>query len=272
MLSLRAVARRLAGPPPPAVDPGSYSVLQAVWRTYPRAAAAWREVVPPEQPTDERWAGLGDGVPLLDESVVQWDAAPLRQQYRRLLRVFHSPSFSHLDVLRDLQSLLTRDEREPIRWARLFLQSEAGDPRPDLVLGGYVVQPFLYAYARNVLPRLGRVDWRRNRCPVCGGGPYHGYLDPQSRRKVLICGKCLCPWTAPRLQCPFCDNTLQEHLGYYYQEEAARQRIDYCDVCRSILPVTLEPESNRTFPLHDHLASMPLQAALERSSHDDQPS
>lgn len=272
MLSLREVTLLLAGPKPPAVDPEAYSFLRSAWQTYPRAAAAWRAVVPPDQPTAERWAGLADGTPLLDESVVRWDAAPLRQQCRRLLRVFRSPSFSRSNAVGDLSRLLTRDDRQPVQWARLFLRAEVGDPRPELVIGGYVIQPFLYVFARRVLPRVNREGWRRNRCPVCGGGPYHGYLDPETRRRVLVCGKCLCPWTAPRLQCPFCDNTLQEQLGYYFEEQVPRHRIDYCEACRSVLPVTIESESTRPFPLHDHLASMPLQVAVERSSHDAQPS
>lgn len=272
MLSLRAISRCLDGPAPVAVDPEAYSILRAVWKTYPLAAAGWRAVVPPDQVAEERWAGLRDGVPLLDETAVRWDAAPLLRQQRRLLRLFRSPAFSRLEVAADLSSLLSRNDGEPIRWARLFLQARAGDSGTELVVGGYLVQPFLYAFARHALPRLSREARRSSRCPVCGGSPFHGYLDPETRRKVLVCGRCLCPWTAPRLQCPFCDTTLQEDLGYYFEEEAPRHRIETCTACRSLLPVTLEPESNRPFPLHDHLASMPLQAALERSSHDDQPS
>jgi hypothetical protein len=272
MLSLGEITRRMAGPAPPAVDLEAYSVLRAVWRTYPRAAAEWTAVIPPDQPTEERWKGLRVGTPLLDESTVLWDAAPLRRQYRRLLRVFSRLSLDPLEDAEDLKGLLAPRDGDPIEWARLFLRAEVGDPRPELIVGGYILQPFLYVFARRVLPRLNREEWRGNRCPVCGGSPYHGYLDPESRRKTLICGKCFCPWTAPRLQCPFCDNTLQEQLGYYYQEQAPRERIDYCTACRSLLPVTLESESARPFPLHDHLASLFLQVAVERSSHDDQPS
>lgn len=272
MLSLGEITRRMAGSAPSAVDPDAYSVLRAVWRTYPRAAAEWRAVISPNQPTDECWSGLRDGAPLLDETSVRWDAAPLRRQFRRVVRAFSGPSLDPLEEMEDLKRLLAPRDGDPIEWARLFLRAEVGDPRPELVMGGYIIQPFLYLFARRVLPRVALVDWRRNRCPVCGGSPYHGYLDPESRRKTLICGKCFCPWTAPRLQCPFCDNTLQEQLGYYYQEQAPRERIDYCTACRSLLPVTLESESARPFPLHDHLASLFLQVAVERSSHDDQPS
>jgi hypothetical protein len=272
MLTLGEITRRMAGPAPPDVAPEAYEVLRAVWRTYPRAASEWTAVIPPEEPTEERWAGLRDGDPLLRESLIQWGAGPLLRQYRRLRRVFRSLAFESPDGTGDLQLLLTRRDGEPIEWARRFFGSDAGDPRPELVIGGWVLQPFLYAFARRAVPRLNGEEWRRNRCPVCGGSPYHGYLDPESRRRTLICGKCFCPWTAPRLQCPFCDNTLQEQLGYFYQEQAPRERIDYCTACRSVLPITLASESTHPFPLHDHLASLPLQVAVERSSHDDQPS
>ena len=265
MPSLGEAARRLAGSAPSAIDPDVYSVLRAVWQTYPRAAAAWRAVIPAEHPTEERWTRLSEGTPLLDGTMVQWDASPLRQQYRRLVRIFRSPSFSHLDALGDLQRLVTQPTCEPNHWARLFFQAEVNEPGPELVLGGYIIQPFLYMFARRVAPRLKKEDWRRSRCPVCGGTPYHGYLSPPSRRKVLICGKCMCPWTIPRLQCPFCDNTAQESLGYFYLDQSDHQRIDYCTACRSILPITIHPESGRPFPLLDHLVSLPLQNAVERS-------
>ncbi len=272
MLSLGDIARRMTGPAPPGVDPDAYSVLRAIWRTYSRAVTEWRAVTPPDQPTDERWTGLRAGAPLLDETTVRWDAAPLRRQYRRLLRVFRGPPLGALEETKDLERLLAAGDGDPIEWARLFLRADSGDSRPELVIGGYVLQPFLYAFARRVLSRLNREEWRGSRCPVCGGGPYHGYLDPGSRRKTLICGKCLCPWTAPRLQCPYCDNTLQEQLGFYYAEQDPRLRIDYCTACLSVLPVTFASESTRPMPLHDHLAALPFLAAVERSSHVDQPS
>ena len=271
MLSLDEIVRLMAGPTPPGVDSEAYSVLRAIWHTYPRAATAARAVIPPDQPTRERWAGLRGGDALLDAAVILWDAPALRQQVRRLVRVLGSPSLPRLDELPELREVVTRDGGEPIRWARLFLEADAADPRPELLLGGYVIQPFLYAYARRVLPRLRREGRSSCRCPVCGGRPYHGYLDPESRQKVLVCGRCLCPFPAPRLQCPFCQNARPELLGYCYEEPAARRRVDYCTACRSVLAITLQPESSRRFPLHDHLASMPLLATIERSFHDDQP-
>ncbi|MHB8799427.1 MAG: formate dehydrogenase accessory protein FdhE [Thermoanaerobaculia bacterium] len=272
MLSLREITRRMVGPAPSGIDPEAYPILRAIWRTYPRAAAGWRAVIPPDQPAPERWAGLRDGIQLLDEDMIRWDADALRQQCRRLFRIFDSPSISRLGAAGSLLPLLHGSDSEPIQWARLFLRGEASERRPELLLGGYIIQPFLYVFARRVSSRLNQEEWNRTRCPVCGGSPYHGYLDPESRRKVLICGTCLCPWTAPRLQCAFCGNSQQDRLFYYYEEQAPRQRIDCCEVCRSALPVTLESESDQPFPLHDHLASLPLQVAVERSSHVDQPS
>jgi formate dehydrogenase maturation protein FdhE len=269
MPSLAEAARRLAGPAPAGLDKDAYAVLHAVWQTFPRAATGWRSVLSADQPTPERWAGLKEGAPLLDESMVQWDAAPLRQQHGRLLRLFRAPAFSRLEALADLQRLMTTDSCEPARWARLFFQAEVNDPRPEVLLGGYIIQPFLYMYARRALPGLHQEDWRSSRCPVCGGRPYHGYLHPQSRRKILVCGKCQCPWTAPRLQCPFCENTLQDSLGYFYQEQAPDTRVDYCTACRSILPITQYPESGCPFPLNDHLTSMPLQSAVGRRQNED---
>lgn len=269
MPSLAEAARRMAGPAPEGVDGDAYRVLSAVWRTFPRAAAGWKEVLSPDQPTPDRWAGLKAGIPLLDETMIGWEAAPLRRQCGRLRRLFLSPAFSQMEALSDIHGLLDADPGDSGRWARFFFKAEVNDPRPEVLLGGYLIQPFLYVFARRVLPGLAQEDWRGIGCPVCGGKPYHGYLHPQSRRKILVCGKCQCPWIAPRLQCPFCENTLQDALGYFYREQAQDTRVDFCDTCRSILPITNCPESGRPFPLNDHLASMPLMSAVERMQNED---
>lgn len=269
MPSLAEAARRMAGPAPEGVDGDAYAVLRAVWQTFPRAAAGWKGVVSPDRPTPERWAVLNAGIPLLDEKMIDWDAAPLRRQCGRLRRLFLSPAFSPMEALSDIRRLLAADPGDSARWARLFFQAEVNDPRPEVLLGGYLIQPFLYVFARRVLPGLQQEDWRGHGCPVCGGRPYHGFLHPQSRRKILVCGKCQCPWIAPRLQCPFCENTQQEALGYFYREEAPDTRVDFCDACRSILPITNYPESGRPFPLNDHLASRSLMSAVERRQNED---
>lgn len=272
MLSLVEVRRLMddAGPPP--IDPDVYEVLRAVWRTYPLAGAEWREVIPGEVPTAARWSDLRSGRPLLDGTLIRWDAAPLGRQVRRLRRALRPSSPEGPDLVGELRDLLGRGEDVVIAWARGFFAEDVGDGRPEQLVGGWVLQPFLYSFARRVVARLRGAGPERSRCPVCGGRPCHGYLDLETRRKVLVCARCLCPFSAPRLECPFCGNTSQELLGYYYDAEAPRRRIDACTACRSVLPISLAPESDRPFLLHDHLASLPLRAAVERSTHGDQPS
>jgi hypothetical protein len=265
MPTLTAAASSLADAPPATFDADAHAILCAVWRTYPRAAAGWRSLFAPDQPTPKRWENLRDGTPLLDETMIRWDSAQLRQQHRRLQRLLLSPGFRELEALDDLRRHLAPRSYEPARWARLYLTTADDDPEPELLFGGYIIQPFLYQFARRVLPRLNQENWRRDRCPVCGGRPYHGYLHPQSRQRILVCTRCQCPWTAPRLRCPFCANIAQDSLGYFYLDRATRHRVDYCGICRSILPITLYPESQVPFPLHDHLDSMSLQNAIEGS-------
>jgi hypothetical protein len=272
MLSLVEVRRLMDDPAPPAADPGVYQVLRAVWRTYPLAAAAWRTVISTDVPTAARREDQQERWPLLDVTRIRWDAAALPRQVRRLRRALRCAPPDGPDLVGELRVLLGRGEDDVIALARGFLTEDVGDGRTEPLVGGWVLQPFLYSFARWARTRLGATGRERSRCPVCGGRPCHGYLDTQTGRKVLVCARCLCPWSAPRLECPFCGNTSQELLGYYYDAEAPRRRIDACTACRSILPITLEPETGRSFPLLDHLASMPLRAAVERSTHGDQPS
>lgn len=268
MLPLSEAVRRLAAPAPPGIDPRAYAILQAVWRTYPRAAAAWQEVIHPDQLTPARWQAWQAGAALLDETMVDWQAPPLSQQQGRLLRICRSPVFIGLAVLDDLQRLLTASSRAPGHWARLFFLTEAEETGPELLLGCYILQPFLYAVARRVQARLQRENRGLNRCPVCGGRPYHGYLHPQSRQKVLVCGKCQGPWIFPRLQCPFCGDTKPESHGFLYSEDAEHRRIDYCTSCDRIIPISRFPDSGCPCPLLDHLNAMTLLETIERRPTD----
>jgi Protein involved in formate dehydrogenase formation len=272
MPTLADAARRLDGPAPMTVDRDAYAALRAIWHTFPLAAAAWRSVISPDHPTAARWRGLDEGIPLLDETMFDWEAAALRQQYGRLRRLVRSPPFFAQESLGDLLRLLIPRGNDPLPWSRLFFQADVNDLKPEVLLGGYIIQPFLYGFARRVLPGLHQASWRGSGCPVCGGKPYHGYLHPRTRQKILICGKCQCPWIAGRLRCPFCENTMQDSLGYFYRDSPECRRVDFCTACRALLPITPYPESGCPFPLHDHLTSMSLLDAVGRRRDDDQPS
>lgn len=264
MPTLTQAARSLERPPPSGIDDDAYAVLRAVWHTFPRAGSSWRSVITlgPVPALHSRRSQAGQ--PLLDASAILWDATPLRQQHGRLLRILGTAGFARLEPLRSLTRRLLEPGGEPATLARLFFRAEANDNRPDILLGGYILQPFLYTFARRVLPGLNQDDWQADRCPVCGGGPYHAYLHPRSRQRILICGKCQCPWLAPRLRCPFCGNTRQDALGYCYQGQRAVERVDYCTRCRALLPVSPYPETGHPFALLDHLVTMPLRDAAER--------
>ena len=103
-------------------------------------------------------------------------------------------------------------------------------------------------------------------CPVCGGAAFHGMIEMGANRRILACGKCHFLWTFPRIQCPYCGNREQNLLGFYYDEDDSRRRIDFCLRCNRTLATTIQQETD-PYPLlmYDHLVTSDLQRTIERT-------
>ncbi len=61
------------------------------------------------------------------------------------------------------------------------------------------LKPFLFAYAKLLLPEVDQELWRRGYCPVCGGSPDFAYLDKGKGARWLLCSRCDAEWLFIRL-------------------------------------------------------------------------
>lgn len=92
--------------------------------------------------------------------------------------------------------------------------------------------PFLDAYAEKVRRDISETKWLKGYCPICGGEPLMARLDRESGGRWLFCSLCHYEWLFRRLECPYCGNTDQESLRYFYSEDEKGYRVDVCDKCR----------------------------------------
>ena len=92
------------------------------------------------------------------------------------------------------------------------------------------IQPSLQANVEKLRDRADLKTWLRGYCPVCGSLPQLSGIKEEGQR-YFVCSFCSFQWPGERLKCPFCENTDQEKLHYFYEENKETYRVDLCDNC-----------------------------------------
>jgi FdhE protein len=96
------------------------------------------------------------------------------------------------------------------------------------------LKPSLNTLRGLVSGAIQKGKWEYGYCPLCGSRPDMAYLDEQGKR-MLHCELCGFEWNYPRIQCPFCENSDSEELGYFMSEEEKGLRVDYCKKCNAYI-------------------------------------
>lgn len=91
-------------------------------------------------------------------------------------------------------------------------------------------------------------EWGKGYCPICGSPPALSILRGEGGERSLVCSFCGHEWRIPRICCPFCDNSDQKTLHYFFSEEEKDYRVDVCDKCKKYIKTIDAREIER--PLH----------------------
>ena len=109
-----------------------------------------------------------------------------------------------------------------------------------------VTFPHWERVAQSWLPP-GRLDeWKRFRCPTCGGVP--GLADIRAERngrdgdspvtrRLMHCPFCGSSWPVPTLDCPNCGSTKEGDAKYFFTADEPEWRIDFCKTCQHYVKV-----------------------------------
>jgi len=96
------------------------------------------------------------------------------------------------------------------------------------------IQPSLQANIDMLKDRADLKNWRRGYCPICGSLPQLSEIKGEGQR-YYVCSFCSFQWPGERLKCPFCENSDQEKLHYFYEENRETHRVDLCDNCNQYI-------------------------------------
>lgn len=153
-----------------------------------------------------------------------------------VIQYFSAPGSLELPELIRGHSLLEEAARSWYEYRSLSDisgEAGAGEGMLSLSLQG-AFHPILARYSEVLSPLVNHDSWRRGLCPVCGGKPDFAFLSKDTGARWLMCSRCDTEWLFLRLQCPFCDNTDQDSLAYFADENEL-YRLYTCDRCQSYI-------------------------------------
>jgi len=237
-----------------------------------RRQIEWRDrlVVHPE-PVERAQvrACLKEGTPLIERYDPGIESESLLALWPEMKAVFRRGN----DVLRQAVDAIDRAEEAGTFLPASWLPEQRPD-RSELVthaaerigidegvlatLARAVTFPHWQVVSEAWLPSSGRLDeWKRPRCPTCGGLPALVELRSDrsedanirpAKRRYMHCPFCASRWTVPELKCPACESTRQGDAKYFFTEAEPELRIDFCKSCDHYVKVVDVDKS--ADPLH----------------------
>lgn len=103
----------------------------------------------------------------------------------------------------------------------------------------YLLWQALKVFYRNEAEQFSAIDysqhWSKSTCPFCGGLPKISQLQKESGKRLLACHLCWTKWSVHRVGCPYCGNTSNETLSYFYAGGNRGYRADVCNVCKKYI-------------------------------------
>ncbi len=113
----------------------------------------------------------------------------------------------------------------------------------------YVGWQIIKIFHQNLADKFKGLDyqacWTKSTCPVCGGIPKISRLQKGTGKRLLACYLCWTEWPVARLVCPYCGNTAQDKLSYFYADGNKVYRVDVCHDCRKYLKTIDERSMGR---------------------------
>ena len=238
----------------------AYREMVDFYLTVFRRQIEWRNklVVHPETVDDEqRRDCLSQGSPLIDRYDPGLDSESLLAWWTEMKTVFRRGN----DHLRQAVDKIDDAEKAgsfvPATWLleqrpdRLELVTDASrqvgiDESVMGTLARAVTFPHWELVAEAWLPQ-GRLDeWKRFRCPTCGGPPGLAEVGMEgggdegvtaASRRLMHCPFCGSRWVVPTLECPACHSTKPGDAKCLFTAEEPELRIDFCKSCDHYIKV-----------------------------------
>ncbi len=192
---------------------------------------------------DDIYKRQQNGMPLIGYTDLVLDWPLLNETFTRIKALFveYSDLFGGIqdsEKIPDTQQQLSREiVRTWFNEDRLPADTVTKNTDEYLLLDTQIqatMKPFLASHTRALIDSVKQEEWRRLRCPICGGKPDIAYLDKERGSRWLVCCRCDTEWIYQRLQCPYCASEEQKDLAYFTDDEGT-YRLYTCERCHTYL-------------------------------------
>jgi FdhE protein len=238
----------------------AYEEMVAFYRKVFECQIEWRDklVVRPEATdADGRHEALRDGRPLAERYDPGIDSGSLQSLWVEMKGVFVRGNPVLREAVQSIERAEAAGDFAAGTWL-LELRPDRQDLVTDTASGIDIDESVLATLARAVtLPHWEAVacswlrdypldEWRRSRCPACGGPP--GLVENRKGRaagegltagprRFMHCPFCAARWVVPSLECPACGSKKPGDAKYLYSPDEPDLRIDFCKSCRHYIKV-----------------------------------
>jgi FdhE protein len=97
------------------------------------------------------------------------------------------------------------------------------------------LSPFYSANMKEVREKVDFSSWRQSYCPVCGQTAVIAKHRSEDGARVLECWLCHAEWVYPRMECPYCNNSDQKKLRFFYVTGDKARQVHVCEKCKRYL-------------------------------------
>jgi FdhE protein len=154
-----------------------------------------------------------------------------------LLRLSLAEEFSKGNIDGFLNSIALLNKDELIN----FIETNEMDKRTglDSEIIAFVIfmslSPFYSALMKEVLKKTDFAIWRQGYCPICSQAATIAQHRKDDGARVLECWLCHARWIFPRMECPYCHNTDQKTLRFFYVSGDKARQVHVCEKCKKYL-------------------------------------
>jgi FdhE protein len=216
---------------------------------------------------DWKKASTEEGLPLLQRKDFPLDIEASFSLFQSLCQIGKDANPYMAEQVRNIESA---QESNKIDF-REILRKEAGgqeweqigdelglDKKVLMLLIQNSIRPSIEAGMQQLLGELNTEAWLKGYCPVCGSLPHLSLLKEEVGKRLLLCSFCSCEWRINRLFCPFCSNTEQGSIHYFYEEGEESYHIDLCEKCHQYVKTIDLRKIEGTDPWLEDLATLHL--------------
>lgn len=180
-----------------------------------------------------------EGFPLLDKKDFVLDlttSVKLLENICRISKVANEKMRGNIQAIEEAVTINAISLKELLKrhYDETFIDGIAGEFDIDRAIMKFLIltsiQPSVHMNMEKLKDLVDLKKWQRGYCPVCGSLPQISELKGEGQR-YFLCSFCSFEWPGERLKCPFCENTDNNSLHYFFAEGDEAHRIELCDKC-----------------------------------------